>query len=131
MQIGHGLYVAGDYILTELGETCEDRGLVPIGTETKCKSLASMFQNDYPTISYKNKHSRVSGRPKGCYAMTKGKYFAVYFNLHQGGFHSDTMAACIPSGKNIFSKYLMLCKMFFEKLNLYYFHYLTKTPIQI
>ena len=44
--------------------------------------------------------------------MTKGKYFAVYFNLHQGGFHSDTRAACIPSGKNIFSKYLMLCKMF-------------------
>ena len=80
MQIGHGLYVAGDYILTELGETCEDRGLVPIGTETKCKSLESMFQNDYPTISYKNKHSRVSGRPKGCYAITTEYGFGIYFH---------------------------------------------------
>ena len=124
-------YFTESYILKYLGQSCEDRGLEPIASEDKCKSLVSEFQNYYPDITYGRQLNRPD-RPKGCYAMTKGKYFAVYFNLHQGGFHSDTRAACIPSGKNIFSKYLMLCKMlFFEKLNLYYFHYLTKTPIQI
>ena len=39
-----------------------------------------MFQNDYPTISYKNKHSSISGRPKGCYAITTGDGFGIYFH---------------------------------------------------
>ena len=110
-------YFTESYILTYLGQSCEDRGLEPIASEDKCKSLVSEFQNDYPDITYGRQLNRPD-RPKGCYAMTKGKYFAVYFNLHQGGFHSDTRALCISSGKNIFSKYLTLCKMLF-------IHYIT------
>ena len=102
-------YFTESYILTYLGQSCEDRGLEPIASEDKCKSLLSEFQNDYPDITYGRQLNRPD-RPKGCYAMTKGNYFAAYFNLMiQLMNHADTRALCISSGKNIFSKYLTLC----------------------
>ena len=90
-QIGHDLYVAGDYILTKLGGSCQTHGLVPIETETKCKQLVSRFQNNYPTISYKNKID-IYERPKGCFAIVRGDSFGIYFNEHINGGKADSRA---------------------------------------
>ena len=94
MQFVYELSVTGDYILTELGESCEDRGLVPIATESKCESLISILQNDYPTISYIKKINMYQ-RPKGCYAFFKWPEYGIDFNDHLfGSSDSRTRSIC-------------------------------------
>ena len=95
-RVNFDIYVTEDYILTELGESCNERGLSPIDSEAKCKSLTSIFRNYYPEINYGYKIN-FSTRPVGCYALTTrtSAYFGIYFNEHlSGGRDSRTRSLC-------------------------------------
>ena len=88
-------------VLTELGETCEDRRWLPIISLAECKASSGYFQTYYQSYVFAKE---VDERyyPKGCYVLIRNdKKFPPlgYFNKHQSGdSHSARRTLCTTSG---------------------------------
>ena len=92
-------HIIGDLLLTEYGETCEGRGLTPIGSLTECLANIEFIQTYYPSVN-RISEEEASDYPKGCYVWTDGALGEGYFNTHASGdSDSDSRAVCIPGGR--------------------------------
>ena len=85
------------YILTELGQTCQELRLTEIGTKDECNSLVSVIQSYYPNVSdivtlLSKDHE--SSYPEGCIINTRGGFpfpdsdFGIYFNNGTWGYRN-------------------------------------------
>ena len=85
-------------ILTELGETCEERGWLPISSLTECKASTGYFQTYYPSYVFGEVEDEYDF-PKGCYVSTYDIPPEGYFNTNESGASdSDSRALCTTAG---------------------------------
>ena len=93
-------------VLSELGETCEDRGWIPIGSLDECIASTGFFKTYYPGYEFQNTENE-DLFPKGCYVWKSDELSWGYFNTHQSGAgNSRSKALCtIPKGKKL-KKYI-------------------------
>ena len=94
-------------VLSELGETCKDRGWLPIGSLDECIASTSFFETYYPVYEFKAEENNQQ-YPKGCYILiSEGRYYWGYFNTHQSGAGEyRSRALCkMPKGKKL-KKYI-------------------------
>ena len=71
--------------LTELGETCKERGWLPISSLAECKASTGYFQRYYQSYVFSNEQD-FSNHPKGCYVALKFPSPPEgYFNNHDSG----------------------------------------------
>ena len=94
-------HIIGDLLLTEYGETCEGRGLTPIGSMTECKANIEFIQTYYPSVNeVVEGEDYNSSYPKGCYVYTNATKSEVLFNEDpSGGSDSNSRALCVQGGK--------------------------------
>ena len=76
-------------VLTEVGETCQDRGLAPIGSLAECRRMTEFVRTYYPKYEFSGEDSS-SKYPKGCYVWIwtttmYGTQARGYFNNHWSG----------------------------------------------
>ena len=92
-------HIIGDLLLTEYGETCEGRGLTPIGSLTECLANIEFIQTYYPSVDVISEVWE-SNFPKGCFVLTEGARGKGYFNIHDSGdSNSNSRALCTrPEG---------------------------------
>ena len=77
-------------VLTELGETCEDRGLASVEA-LECAFSTELIKTYYPTYEEPTL-SDIVGNPKypsGCYVYVSGSSYKGYFNPVQSGSNND------------------------------------------
>ena len=88
-------YITG-LVLTELGETCKERGWLPIASLAECKASTEYIQR-YGNIPsyYIGRRVDESYYPKGCFVVYTAGYAQGYFNTHDSGdSNSDSRALC-------------------------------------
>ena len=89
--------ITGGLILTELGETCEGRGLLPIDTLDECRSNKKFIRRYYPTYSHFVGHENRSDYPTGCYVWINrivGEYKGVFNSIPSGAGNGASRAVC-------------------------------------
>ena len=95
-------------VLSELGETCKDRGWLPIGSLDECIASTGFFETYYPVYEFKAEENNQQ-YPKGCYVLEYWEAGEIrgFFNTHQSGAgEDDSRALCtIPKGKAL-KKYI-------------------------
>ena len=94
-------YITG-IALTKKGETCKERGWLPISSLADCKASEGYLQDHYPSYKFV-KEEDVYYLPKGCYVYDMswypdGGYHEGYFNTHDSGRgDSDSTVLCTTS----------------------------------
>merc|ERR1712150_105591 len=74
--------------LTELGETCKERGWLPISSLAECNASTEYFQKYYPSYVFREEVDR-SWESKGCYVFMYPSQPEGYFNTH------DSVKGCM------------------------------------
>ena len=104
-------------VLSELEETCEERGWLQISSLAECKASTGYFRIYYPSyVEAKGLHS--SKYPKGCFVYLGRSQPEGHFNTHNSGTSDNkSRALCtMPKGKK--SKSYINCLMFFHFMNI-------------
>ena len=84
-------------VLTELGETCKERGWIPISSLAECQASKGYFQIYYPSYVFSGEEDE-NDYPKGCYVYTGNDLPEGYFNTHDSGASdSDSRSLCTIS----------------------------------
>ena len=94
----HIFYITGTE-LTELGETCKDRGWLPISSLAECKASTEYFQRYYPSYVFIEEEG-LDYLPKGCSVDTYYGTPEGYFNTRDSDYiDSNFRALCTkPEG---------------------------------
>ena len=71
-------------LLTEVGQTCQDRGLSPVGSVAECTRMTDFVQTNYPKYEFNGEETN-SKYPKGCYVYLWVIKPTGYFNHHWSG----------------------------------------------
>ena len=74
--------MTGKLFLTDFGEDCESRGLIPIGSLDECMANIRFIQVYYPEVRRITKVETADYYPKGCFVYVYGTVNG-YFNLHR------------------------------------------------
>ena len=87
-------------VLSELEETCDERGWLQVSSVAECKASTGYFQIYYPSYVFSAEEDE-GDYPKGCYVYTKYNDNKGYFNTHDtGASGSHSRALCtITRGK--------------------------------
>ena len=78
------VYVDGGFVLTDLGEDCQDRGLQPLNSKECITDSTDFIQTHYPEYEFKE-YETTSEYPKGCYIFVGKDDYKGYFNMHSSG----------------------------------------------
>ena len=89
-------------VLTELGETCKERGWIPISSLAECKASTVYFHTHFPSYVFHETEFDYSIYPKGCIVFTNNDEPRGFFNTHDSGASdSDARALCTISRGNL------------------------------
>ena len=87
----------GHLVLTDQGETCQERDLEPIGSQVECEASTGFIQKHHENYQFKTSMNN-STFPKGCLvslSFDAGMDDQGYFNIHStGAGQKQSIAVC-------------------------------------
>ena len=87
----------GHLVLTDQGETCQERDLAPIGSQVECEASTGFIQKHHENYHFKTSMNN-STFPKGCLvslSFDAGMDDQGYFNIHSSGAgQKQSIAVC-------------------------------------
>ena len=94
------LHFTGGLVLTELGENCKSRGMIPMDSMEDCKAHTRFLQTYFSPYEFKSSMTS-SNAPGGCIIWYNTHYRTHfgYFNTNYNGTRNDRYSLCQPGEK--------------------------------
>ena len=95
------LHFTGGLVLTELGENCKSRGMIPMDSMEDCKAHTRFLQTYFSPYEFKSSMTS-SNAPGGCiiwYNTHYRTYFGYFNTYHNGTGNGHYRQLCQPGEK--------------------------------
>ena len=95
------LYFTGGLVLTELGENCKSRGMIPMDSMEDCKANTRFIQTYFSHVKFKSNRTALTA-PGGCifyYNTRHHKNYGEFNTYYNGTGHGSYRALCQPGEK--------------------------------